>query len=59
LKGSASNIGAFIVSRSAADMEAKSHAGDLLGAKAVLTRLDREVKSLLVELESITRRVAP
>jgi two-component system sensor histidine kinase/response regulator len=59
LKGSASNLGATVVSLSAADMEAKSHAGDLGGAKAALTRLQREVKSLLAELESITRKVAP
>jgi PAS domain S-box-containing protein len=59
LKGSASNLGALVVSQSAAEMEAKSRAGDLPGAKAVLARLEHELKSLLVELESITRKVAP
>jgi PAS domain S-box-containing protein len=59
LKGSASNLGATVVSESAAEMEAKSRAGDLPGAKAVRTRLEHELKSLLAELESITRKVAP
>jgi hypothetical protein len=31
----------------------------LPGAKAVRTRLEHELKSLLAELESITRKVAP
>jgi len=58
LKGSSSNLGATAVSRSAADVEAKARAGDLPGARSKLENLEREVKALLAELESLTRKVA-
>jgi len=58
LKGSASNLGALAVPRSAAELEQKARAGDFQGAEAQFKIVDANLKALLLELEAISGKVA-
>jgi two-component system, sensor histidine kinase and response regulator len=58
LKGSAANLGALAVPRSAAALEQLARAGDFRGAEAQFKIVEKDVRTLLVELEGIVGKVA-
>jgi two-component system sensor histidine kinase/response regulator len=58
LKGSSSNLGALALPHSAAALEQMAHAGDFRGAGAQFKIVEKDVESLLVELEGILGKVA-
>jgi two-component system sensor histidine kinase/response regulator len=58
LKGSSSNLGALALPHSAATLEQMAHAGDFRGAGAQFKIVEKDVESLLVELEGILGKVA-
>jgi PAS domain S-box-containing protein len=59
LKGSASNLGAVAVVRSASELEQMARAGDFHAAGAQFKIVEREVRTLLGELETFSGKVAP
>lgn len=58
LKGSASNLGALALPRSAAELEQMARAGDLRAAEGQFKIVESNLKALLVELEAISGKVA-
>jgi two-component system sensor histidine kinase/response regulator len=57
LKGSASNLGAVAVPRSAAALEQSARAGDFRSAEAQFKIVEKDVRTLLAELEGIVGKV--
>jgi two-component system, sensor histidine kinase and response regulator len=59
LKGSASNLGAKLLAQAAGEFEMMARAGDLRSARIQFKTVEAEVSKLLIELEAISRKVAP